>query len=121
MTTTSAPSSARNAAGFHHGAEAEIVCVVADEFPVPPDYGVHRTQFPGNGGKLIQIGNNVLFVRNGHINAVESTAFQEISDLIRLVFKKGVGIVPEETVNLGRIAVAQLSAQQAADHFITSA
>ena len=102
----------RDAAVLYQGGKAEVIGVVPEQGAVrPADHGVHRPHFLRRGGQLVEVRNYVLFIGNGHVDAGKVSAAEKIFQLLRLFFKQGVGIVPQMAVNLGGIAVPQLSAQ----------
>ena len=106
---------------LQHGLEAEIVGVVADEAPVrTADNGIHGPQLPGGGGELVQKGNHGFLIGDGHIQAGKGAVFQEVFHFLRLFFKQLIAVIAEKAVNLGGIAVPQLTAQQSAFHHTTS-
>ena len=97
---------------LHQIPEAEIVGVVPNQAPIPPaDDGVHRPQPPGNRGELVQKGNHVFFIGNGHVQSHEISVFQESFQFFRLLFKQGIVVGSQLPVNLGRVAVPQLPAK----------
>ena len=93
-----------------------MVRIVANEFSVPSDDDVYRTQLLGDGGDFIQIGDHIFFIGNGHIGAGKIAVLQEIHQFFRLFFKNMKFIIAQVLMDLGRIAVAQFPAQNTAFH-----
>ena len=92
--------------------KAKIIGVVPIERTIcSADDGIHGTDFPGGGGQLVQIGDDIFFVGNGHIDAAKIPILEKRSQLFRLFFKKRIGIIAQHPVNLGGIAVSQLPPQ----------
>ena len=82
--------------------------------------GIDGPQRLGTGSQAVQKGNDRFFVGNGYIYAREAAGMQELTQFLRFLFKKKIFIIPQSGMNLGRIAVAQLSAKQSAFHQTTS-
>ena len=89
---------------------------MTNEFSIPAHNGVDRAQTRRRRGQLIQEWDDLFFVGNGHVQTGEISIFQEISDFLRLFFKQLIAIISQKSMNLGRVAVSQLSAQKAAFH-----
>ena len=107
-------------AGADHALEAEIVGIMAGEFAVPADDAIDSAQLFGNGGEGIQIGDDILLIGNGHVDAGPIAVAEEIFQFLRFLFKEGKTVIAQPSVDLGGIAVAQFTAQQSAFHQTTS-
>ena len=83
-----------------------------DQGPVRPSYnGIDGPQRLGTGRQAVQKGDHRLFVGNGYIQAGEAAGMQEGFQLLRFLFKKKIVIASQPGMDLGGVAVAQLSAE----------
>ena len=82
----------------------------------PADDGVDRTDAPGHGRKFSAEGHDGLLVGNCYIDSAEIPVPEKFFHVFRLFFKQIVGIVAQMGMDLGGIAVSQLSSEKAAFH-----
>ena len=111
----------RNPRAQHQGPKSKVIGIVAIKRAVGSShYGVHRAQPPSHRGKLIQKGNHIFFIGNCHVDSGEISETEEGFQLLGFLLKKRVIVGTQHAVNLGGVAVAQLSSQQTAFHQTTS-
>ena len=104
-----------NAAFFHQAFKAVGVGIVAIEAAVrAADNGVHAADAPGGVRQFGAVGQNRLFVGDGHVDAVPGAVFQKILQLLRLPLKELIIIIGKHAVNGRGIAVPQLLSKQTA-------
>ena len=94
-----------------HGLKAEVVGIMSQQMPVrPADNGVHGSKALRYRCQFIQKRNYGFFVGNRYIQTGKVSVFQEILQLLRLLFKEAVPVSTQLGVNLGGVAVSQFPA-----------
>ena len=110
-----------NSGVSQHGLEAKIIRIVPNESSVRlTDDGIHGSQPLCTVRQLVQKGDHIFFIGNGHVQSRKIAIFQKILQRLRLFFKERIAVGAKHGMNLGRIAVAKLSAKQTALHQTTS-
>ena len=101
--------------------KAERVGVVAGEPSCTVYDRVDASDGRGLGRYFVKQRHDGLFVGDRDVQAVKCAGFQKTFELLRLFFVELVLIGEQLVVNLGRVAVAELTAEKsAAQHQITS-
>ena len=104
-----------NAAFFHQTFKTVGIGIVAIEAAVrTADNGVHAADAPGGFRQFGAIGQDRLFVGDGHVDAVPIAVFQKVLQLLRLPLKELIIIIGKHAVNGRGIAVPQLLSKQTA-------
>jgi hypothetical protein len=96
---------------FNCRRQSKKIGIVADPFTIfAPNDRVDCAHFASTVCQLIAKGNDILLVRYGDIDCGKIPIFQKIADLIRLFFEKVIGISTQMAVDLGGVAMTQLTA-----------
>ena len=105
---------------LRQGDETADVGVVPHQRAVPHHQGVHAPHLPGGVGQRVAVGVGHLLVGDGHVQPPEIPGGHQRDEFILRTLPQGVCVIAQPGVNLRRIAVPQLRADQAVFHMQTS-